>query len=775
MFLSTSIISRLLMPVCHSCRAFFAVILVNSCLVKYYCYLNSNSKTVKIIFYSFVDIYHKVKPYYFIYLNIMRSVILLNFLFFILCFASCSEDSVDNQVAVSEKSLMVGADAMVKKITLTTNADWQAKISQDWATIEPSSGRAGSTEISVSFSANLSGKKRTASLLFTSGDKAVNIVLEQGLQTILELPAKSFTVDSEGGLFAIVSDRTYQAVLPANVDWISFDESGGVLKMAIKSNLTNEERLCKVVFKNTDTDSVLETLIIQKSKFSASRLLQLQSLKIDDIPCIIDKGTLESYFPVDMDLSSPKLTRKLTFEGLGIEYLRIEGTDKKIYSGESFSFDKFEAGMRLIFYAGNNLLDSEKDIILNITGLPLVSINAPEGIVDDPKRACDMIIIDPKGRTNGNQVYYETHAGIEWRGSGALRYVKKSYGFHLWEDGTETSKDVSLLGLREDNSWILDAMWLDKARMRNRVLFDIWNEFSKPYYIASEPKATNGTHGYLVEVFLDGKYHGLYVLSDKLDRKQLKLKKDGGYLYKVTGWSDECLLRGVTSPYNNNSLIWNEVEMDYPDEIGKIEFKYYKNLINFVTNATSEEFSLRFEEMIDIGSMVDHFIYTNLFCGYDNIGRNTFWGIYDVKKAEKMIPLIWDLDGTLGRTWDRQKEDPESGFLVYNRHNGKSYKIYKRILTDNPADIKSKIKARWAEIKNGALSISNMNAKLEYYANQQVRSGADQREINRWIGSVEYDFDDVMAEVAYIKGWYAKRWAKMDKMINEGELDKTEW
>ncbi|MFV0420503.1 MAG: CotH kinase family protein [Dysgonomonas sp.] len=705
----------------------------------------------------------------------MKFILSLSLLLSVLSFASCSDESEDIQISISKTSIKVGANTGSEKVTLTSNADWRTVISQNWVTVTPSSGKAGNTEVSVSYSANLSGQKRTASIVFSAGDKTSIIALEQDIQTMLQLPAKNYTIDYKGGVVTVVSDQKYQATVPVDVDWISFSEAGDVLKMTVAGNSMGEERVCKVIFKNTATNGLLETLVIQKAASATNQLLQLKTLKIDDIPCIIDQGTLQIYFPVDMDLSSPKLNHKVSFEGIGIEYLRIDGTDKKIYSGDYVTFSKFEAKTSLIFKAGNSLLDEEKSSILNITGLPLVSINAPQGIVDSPKHPCDMIIIDPKGRTNGNKVYYETHAGIEWRGSGALRYVKKAYGFKLWEDGTETSKDASLLGLREDNNWILDAMWLDKARMRNRVLFDIWNEFSKPYYIASEPKAENGTHGYLVEVFLDGKYHGLYALSDKLDRKQLKLKKEGGYLYKVTGWSDECLLRGITSPYNNNSLVWNEVEMDYPDEIGKVEFKYYNNLIKFVTETTPQEFSAKFEEVIDMASMVDHFLYTNLFYGYDNIGRNTYWAIYDVNKSEKMIPLIWDLDGTLGRTWDRQIEDPEGGFLIYSRHNGSSYKIYKRILTDNPADIKAKIKARWAQIKNGPLSPANMNSKLEYYGNQQVRSGAEQREINRWVGSEQYDFDNVMLEVAYIKDWYAKRWAKMDRLINGGELDKTDW
>ena len=44
--------------------------------------------------------------------------------------------------------------------------------------------------------------------------------------------------------------------------------------------------------------------------------------------------------------------------------------------------------------------------------------------------------------------------------------------------------------------------------MRNRVCFDLWNDFNTLYYSNTEPEAVNTTHGYPVEMILDGAYHG---------------------------------------------------------------------------------------------------------------------------------------------------------------------------------------------------------------------------------------------------------------------------
>ena len=690
-----------------------------------------------------------------------------NLLIFILfcalsCFLSCSDDNEETTIKISESSVRVDAMSSTIKLKVSSNAKWTTQLSEKWVSVNPASAEAGETEVEISFSDNLTGGKRATSLIFIANDKSAKVQLDQDLQQIITLPAKNFTINKNGGVLPIVSDKKYDPVLDESVDWITFSNTNGVLKMIIGDNNTGAERLTKIIFKEKDTDKTTKLHLIQKSESTTSELLKLIKITIDDIPCVIDQGNQHIYFPVDMD-KSPQLSHTIYFEGMGIDYLKIE--NKKVYSGDSFTFSNFSAKQAFNIEACNELIDEGKPTKLHITGLPIVSIFAPQGIVDEPKRPCDMIFIDPKGRTNGNQIYFESYAGIEWRGSGALRYDKKAYGFKLREKGTEKSVDAELLGLRDDNNWILDAMWLDNAKMRNRVCFDIWNELNELYYKKSgdEKKAASGTHGHLVEVFLDGKYHGMYVLSDKLDRKQLKLKKDGGYLYKLGDWTDECLLQGYTSPYNNNSLMWNGVEMDYPDEIGQVEFKYFSDLLDFVGKSSQEEFSARFEDYIDITNMIDCFLYTNLIMGYDNIGRNTFWGIYNIKKSTKMIPLIWDLDGTLGRTWDGHEEDPNSGWMVNNRHNGKAYKIYDRILKENPADIHTRIKERWTELRTKVLTSENMNAKLDYYAGQQINSGADQREIARW----NTGYKNVSAEVSYIKDWYAKRLARMDRLVSD--------
>jgi hypothetical protein len=78
--------------------------------------------------------------------------------------------------------------------------------------------------------------------------------------------------------------------------------------------------------------------------------------------------------------------------------------------------------------------------------------------------------------------------------------------------------------MRSCSSWILDAMAIDRICMRNRVAFDIWNDFSRlPYDSGFERR--NGTEGRFVEVYINDRYYGIYCMSDRINRNLLNLKK----------------------------------------------------------------------------------------------------------------------------------------------------------------------------------------------------------------------------------------------------------
>ena len=145
-------------------------------------------------------------------------------------------------------------------------------------------------------------------------------------------------------------------------------------------------------------------------------------------------------------------------------------------------------------------------------------------------------------------------AAYRYRGATAMGKSKKAYAIKL-RDEAGNSVDRSFFGLRNDNNWILDAMAIDRIRMRNRVNFDTWNAMSRTPY-DTKYDGRNGTLGFFVEVFVNGEYHGLYCMTDKVNRKLLgvdKAKEDAdgkpiinGVMYKCAEWATPLTSRAIT-------------------------------------------------------------------------------------------------------------------------------------------------------------------------------------------------------------------------------------
>ena len=708
------------------------------------------------------------------------------------------EQLVTTPFEVSTRKISATVVGKTETVTLSTPEKWYAATTGDkWISISPSHGEAGEHEVKITVKPNSSTGTRTATITFTAGSQKLNMNVEQSWDYFFKVPCKDYTIGYGGGeviIDGVASSGVTVEMSAASKQWIKV--AANVLTVAYNNGAAARSAMLHII--DSRNSKEYDVMLIQESSTGASNILSLTELIIDGFACPSNSYTTESdfYYAVDMDAPTTMQTATVKFRGEGVEWITIDGSDKKIYSGDNVTLN-LEANTTLKVTSHSSKTDKTGNNKLYISGLPLVQINTTETIKDEPKVDCTFSIFDPKCRTDAeekNLKYFESLAGIEYRGAGAQRYQKKPYNFKL-RDSQHQKREAELLNIRNDNSWILDGMYLDIAHMRNRVCFDIWNQFNKPYYVDEKPKAMSGTRGDYVEVFINGEYKGLFILSDRIDRKQYQIDQHdgntkGGYIYKAKGWSAACRMKECPT-VSNSDYYWDaaEIEQEYPgEEDGKPNFEYMAEVIRFVSQSSREEFSNRFEEVFDVSSVVDAFIFLNMIVADDNIGRNTFWIIRNVNTAPKVIHGLWDLDGTLGRNWDRHKETPEqayssymSGWVVGHGNNGSGTRFYfhERIISENPANIHQKIYDRWQEIKDGALAPSNFAQIVDGYAERQKASGAVEREVARWKnidqneqskwGYESVYYGNIDSETSYMKDWWTKRHAVLDGLINKLE------
>lgn len=416
--------------------------------------------------------------------------------------------------------------------------------------------------------------------------------------------------------------------------------------------------------------------------------------------------------------------------------------------------------------AGGNVLQRHP---LRFTYLPLIEITLP-GCTSATFTRGSIRLTQADADT-----VYAGDAMFRHRGASSLRYAKKNYAVKLC-DADGQAMDRRLLGLRDDNSWVLDAMTIDKACMRNRVSTDLWNDFSTPPYHRREGwerKAKTGARGRFVEVFLNGTYHGLYCLSEKIDRKQLKLKKyvppSGasdmlhGVLYKSVSYCPETTMRvGVTpGAYDNDAPggVWTGFEVKYPDrESERIDWGPLWNAVNFAANSTDEEFAAGIGTYFDLPVLIDLMLFIDVAYAADNTGKNLYYYVYDVQDERYGSTLgvaVWDVDFSWGRNWEGKDlyRDYSIPFAYYN-----NWQLLNRLSAVKGLAWNERLCRRYAELRKGEFSAERMTRRFTSYRALLTESGADLREQQRW---PEFH-DDIAGDVDDISVWIERRLGFLD-------------
>ena len=407
--------------------------------------------------------------------------------------------------------------------------------------------------------------------------------------------------------------------------------------------------------------------------------------------------------------------------------------------GRNYTFDipvsDFEKGISYLVQDEDNIAYQ-----LYFTQLPIINVNTNNTIVDEPRVHAQLSLSE----SNGDLL--EQDIGIEYRGGSTQALEKKSLRIEFWNDdqGTET-ENISLLGMRSDDDWNLEALYLEPLRLRSKLSFDLWNSMDELYYQNEEPEAINGVQIEFVELFINGTYRGVYGLSERVDRKQLQLKKRTdteirGGLYKGVAWGASTF---TSLPgFNNNNEFWGGFQNKYPTDT--IEWSNLYDLVNFVINDNNDSFYENFQDEFELDNAVNYFIFLNLLRAQDNTGKNIFIASYDLGEPYFYVP--WDLNGSLGLFWDGSIDDFAGGILS----NG----LYERLRNDtSPGGFLERLEERWTELRNNIITIQNILAPYYTQFNYLDSNGVYERESIAW-PAFEINGQN---SITYLEEWLTRR------------------
>ena len=522
----------------------------------------------------------------------------------------------------------------------------------------------------------------------------------------------------------------------------------------------------KEVFSTTATplDKALSDLHIdhQGLAYAASTAIYLCPIPLDcfgnDYTATIDYGKKEGW-------------NNLTIDGTAVE------------TGSQHTFAKISAGKTytLSVKQDNGTSISAK---LTFTSLPVVKMY---GSFSDTYAEGHIMVMEP-----GKPQAAWLNMKAKWRGGITNNDDKHKRNYHVkLQDENGEKMDAKFFGLRNDNSWILEACQVDMSRVRNRVVTDLWNDYSiEPYYFSQEPKAMTGTRGHFVEMILNDEYRGIYCMTEFIDRKQMKLKKydeennvTHGQLWKSKDWSYAVFMGHNsnstyyprTSPvsFNNNKESWDQYYVKYPDfeDYGnKTDWTVLYNAVNFVCTASDATFKQQVADYFDLPLVIDYYILMETILSTDNHGKNMFFACYD-KQADKKITFgIWDLDATCGQRWSdnyyhwsgMKPEQDYATYIVNNEHG--DYTLFKRLRDTNADDFNMKVRLRYRELRDSHLATNSILERFRTYLNEFKTCGAANREYAKWNGDSDIanrtlNFD---TEMDYLADWITRRLNYLD-------------
>lgn len=446
-----------------------------------------------------------------------------------------------------------------------------------------------------------------------------------------------------------------------------------------------------------------------------------------------------------------------------------------LLKNSSTLFIMFRHFLLLLLFLLPALVQSQ---VFESSNLPILIIETSgQAIVDEPKVTAQMnLIYNGPGQRNfviDPPNDYSGWIGIELRGATSQQlFDKKGFGVETRDEFGE-NRNVSLLGMPEENDWVLHGPYSDKSLMRNALAYQIGASI-----MSYSPRSR------FVEVLLNGAYHGVYLLTEKIkrDKNRVDISKltpevtegddlTGGYILKIDKESGERV-DGFYSEYDPIPGSFQKTYFQYhypkPGDINWRQEDYIEGFINefeeVLAGANYDDPLEGYSQYIDVNTFVDYFIINELLKNVDAYRLSTYM-YKDRDSVDPKLKLgpIWDFNLGMGNVDFCMTGTPEDWVITYNSFCPEDFFAlpfwWRQFWKDK--NFRIAIKNRWEELRAEQLSNNQIMAHIDSMT--LMLTEAQERNFQRWPVLSQYVWpnwfvgDTYQQEVNYLKDWMEKR------------------
>ncbi len=397
-------------------------------------------------------------------------------------------------------------------------------------------------------------------------------------------------------------------------------------------------------------------------------------------------------------------------------------------------------------------------VTIDSTNLPIVWIEVDGAMIlrDERITARMKIIYNGEGQLNyadtvahpGQCIDYDGYIGLRYRGNSSFtKSARKPYSFRTLEvpleEGGKKQK-VPLLGMPKDNNWALLAPYSDQSMARDllsRALARPWMEYTPD--------------GRYCELYLDGIYYGVYILTEVVSDGKHRLNLDepgdsgddltGGYLMEVDRNESPVLFssfhpeNNAGKPYLNRNIYYQYGSPDYED-MTEDQLNYIKiALWRMETALASEDYQnpeTGYAKYIDVMSFVDFQLAQELGHNVDAYRLST--KLFKRRDSEdpRFKLALWDMDQAYGgstkyESWSAKSWSYRMNDMAYEANDKYLVPFWWNRLNSDSA-YTALVKQRWGQYRRSNVSLDNVLAVIDSLANTLTSHGAMDRNSTAW-------------------------------------------
>ncbi len=332
----------------------------------------------------------------------------------------------------------------------------------------------------------------------------------------------------------------------------------------------------------------------------------------------------------------------------------------------------------------------------------------------------------------------EAEGEIKGRGNASWGLPQKPYNIKFYDK-------TDMFGMGAAKKWVLITLFYDKTLLRNYLTLNLAKT------VSSGPEMDCR----FVEVFFNGEYNGLYLLTEKVEdddeRVDIK-KKNGDVIFEIEQeYRHDYQCENCISLRSGVHLTFKDPE---PQDLSVNEMKKLRSsmqsFMNYADQAIRSDDYEKYSEYIDVDSFVNWYIVNEFVKNFDSQFVTSCYCY--VKNGKLYMGPCWDYDTCYGNQDVATCMDPKG----YHVRNAPWFNYLMR-----NDEFFSLVCGRWQElVEDGVFDkmLENIDEQTEYL------SSASANQFDRWRDSLKstdlrgkkslFTYND---ELDYLKNWIAGR------------------